>query len=68
MPEIFKDARGYIVGVIVALSPVRFEASIRPNLHDYSEESLILHKSFDDLEEARYWIRLNTLVGTVKAA
>jgi hypothetical protein len=68
MPEIFENTSKDIVGVIVALSTGRYAASIRINLRDYSEGSPILQRIFDQLEEARHWIRTNALKGTLEAA
>jgi len=57
MPEIFRDHKGCIVGVIVALPFGRYGVSVRARLYSYQEDIGIIQKSFDRLDEARNWLR-----------
>jgi len=57
MPEIFRDRRGSIVGVIVTLPFGRYGVSVRANLYGYQEDVSIVQKSFDRLDDARNWVR-----------
>jgi hypothetical protein len=61
MPEIFRDHRGCIVGVIVALPFGRYGVSVRARLYSYQEDSGIVQKSFDRLDEARKWLSRTSL-------
>lgn len=56
MPEIFKDRKGSIVGVIVTLPFGKYGVSVRAKLYGYQEGIGIVQKSFDGLDEARKWL------------
>ena len=68
LPETFKNSMGNVVGVIVALSLGKYRASIRVGFYPDPEEKITLHKTFDQIEEARSWIRTNALIETGEAA
>lgn len=60
MPEIFKDSRGCIVGVIVALPFGTYGVSVLTKLYGGEEDTGIVQKSFDRLDDARAWLEKAT--------